>query len=253
MSAGRPRLFYGAVEGERALVEGEEAAHLARVLRMKPGGRVRVATDDGAEVLAELTAVSPARAEARIVERLPKRPPSPLSLRLGVPLIKGERFEWVLEKGAELGVDVFHPLALAHCEARVPGGKLAARLGRWRRILREAAKQCDRVPPPRLREDLSLDSFLRESAGCDLKITAWLGEGRLTLRETLRRVPARREGQSLTAAVLTGPEGDLTPEEVQAARAAGFAAVDLGPRVLRADTAPVALAAILQHALGEMG
>ncbi|MEE9275547.1 MAG: RsmE family RNA methyltransferase, partial [bacterium] len=128
MSADRLRLFYTAsslVAGDTARIEGEEAAHLARSLRMKPGDRCRIATEEGEEFIAELTAVSPGAAEGKIIERLGRRPPSPLSISLGLPLIKGERFEWVLEKGAELGVDAFFPLALARCEVRISENKAA--------------------------------------------------------------------------------------------------------------------------------
>jgi len=255
MSEGRLRLFYADaswIAGEAARLEGEEAAHLSRVLRMKPGERCRFATEGGEEYLVELTAVSARRAEARVIERLPAGPPAPLSIRLGLPLLRGERFEGVLEKGAELGVDAFHPLALARCEARIPPGRAEARARRWSRILREAAKQSGRVPPPRVCGAAGLDSFLRETEDCPLKLLGWLGEGSLPLAGALAQAPPRPEGQTLRVALLTGPEGDLTPEEGQAARAAGFLPVGLGPRVLRADTAPLALVAILQHALGEM-
>ena len=256
MSADRLRLFYTAsslVAGDTARIEGEEAAHLARSLRMKPGDRCRIATEEGEEFIAELTAVSPGAAEGKIIERLGRRPPSPLSISLGLPLIKGERFEWVLEKGAELGVDAFIPLQLSRCEVRIPENKAAGRRRRWERIVREAAKQCGRVPPPSVAPPASLEEFMRETDDCDLRLAAWLGEGRRGIGEVLAGAAAARGAKArMTAALLLGPEGDLTEEEAETARAAGFIPVDLGPRVLRADTAPLALCAMVQHVLGDM-
>ncbi|MEE9255581.1 MAG: RsmE family RNA methyltransferase, partial [bacterium] len=176
MSADRPRLFYtdsSLIGDGAARVVGDEAAHLARALRMRPGDRCRIATERGEEYLAELRTVSAKETEAEILERLAPRPAPPLSIALGLPLIKGDRFEWVLEKGTELGVDRFFPLTLSRCEVHIPENKTAARAERWRRIVRESAKQCDRVPPPEAGAPAPLDQFLRETENFDLKLVAW--------------------------------------------------------------------------------
>ena len=217
---------------------------------MAPGDRCRLATDEGAEYLVELTGVKPQEAEGRIIEKLPPRPDPPLVLSLGVPLIKSERFETVLEKGTELGAAAFHPLALARCEVKIPAGKIEERTRRWDRICREAAKQCDRVPPPRVRPPASLDDFLRETQGADLKLLFWLEGERRTLGDVLGKAP--RAEKPIRCALLFGPEGDLAPEEAEAARGAGFLPVSLGPRTLRADTAPIAALAALQAIRGDM-
>lgn len=249
------RLFYAearAVRDGRAALGPEESAHASRVLRMKPGEVCRVATEEGREYVVRWTEVSAAGCAGEIIERLPARPPSPLSISLGVPLLRGERFEWTLEKGCELGVCAFHPLALDRCEIRMREKKSAARLERWRRIILEASKQCDRVPPPAARGPGGLDDYLDATRDCDLKLMGFLGEGAASLEQTLSRARARAGGEPLRAALLTGPEGDFTDEESRRAMDAGFAPVSLGPRILRADTAPLALAAIAQHALGDM-
>ena len=94
---------------------------------------------------------------------------------------------------------------------------------------------------------------MRETNDCDLRLAAWLGEGRRGIGEVLAGAAAARGAKvRMTAALLLGPEGDLTEEEVRTAQAAGFIPVDLGPRVLRADTAPLALCAMVQHVLGDM-
>ncbi len=256
MSTGRLRLFYtdSSLAGEDSIrVEGEESAHLARSLRMQPGERCRIATERGDEYIAELKSVSPKETVAEIIEHLAPRPVPPLSITLGLPLIKGERFEWVLEKGTELGVDRFRPLALERCEVKIPANRIPARVERWRRIVREAAKQCDRVPPPTAEAPAPIGEFLRDTENFDLKLAAWLGEGREKIGKVLKEAAAEADKNPLTAALLLGPEGDLTPEEVAAARKSGFIPVDLGPRVLRADTAPIALAAVVQFALGDIG
>ena len=250
------RLFYvppEAVQGEEIVLGAEESAHIHRVLKMTAGAICRAATEDGREYKVELTEISAGESTARIIERLPRRPPSPLSIALGLPLLKGERFEWILQKGCELGADAFYPLALERCEVRIQEKRSAARHKRWRRIVLEAAKQCDRVPPPKAHPSGGLDNFLAETEDFDLKILGFLGEDALSVKETLLRVRGDSAAAPLRVAILTGPEGDLTSEEAQHAMDAGFLPVSLGPRILRADTAPVSLLAIVQHALGDMG
>ncbi len=250
------RLFYvaaDAIREGRVALGAAESAHIRRVLKMRAGARCRVATEDGREYLVELTNISSRQSAGAIVERLPERPPGPLLLSLGIPLLKGERFEWVLQKGCELGVGAFHPLLLERCEARVREKKGAERHGRWRRILLEAAKQCDRVPPPAAHPPGGLDDYLAATRDFDLKLMGHLGEGALPLREVLAEATGRGGYAPLRVAILTGPEGDLAEAESRQAMDAGFLPVSLGPRVLRADTAPVSLIAIAQHVLGDVG
>ncbi len=250
------RLFYvptEAIQGEQIVLGAEESAHLRRVLKMGAGAICRAASEDGREYKVELTEIGDRQSVGKIIERLPGRPPSPLSIALGVPLLKGERFEWVLQKGCELGADAFHPLALERCEVRIQEKRRAERHRRWRRIVLEAAKQCDRVPPPIAHQLGDLDSFLAATEDFDLKIMGYLGEDALPVKEALSRVGRENTGPPLRVAILTGPEGDLADEEAKGAMECGFLPVSLGPRILRSDTAPVSLLTIAQHALGDMG
>ena len=250
------RLFYvptEAVQGEQVVLGAEESAHIRRVLKMGAGAICRAATEDGREYQVELTEIGDRRSVGKIIERLPGRPPSPLSIALGLPLLKGERFEWVLQKGCELGADAFYPLALERCEVRIQEKRRAERHRRWRRIVLEAAKQCDRVPPPAAHPLGGLEGFLAATEDFDLKLMGYLGEGALPVKEALSRVGEAGSDLPLRVAILTGPEGDLTDEEAQLAMDSGFLPVSLGPRILRADTAPVSLLTIAQHALGDMG
>ncbi len=250
------RLFYvpqDAVQGEQVILGAEESAHIRRVLKMGAGAICRAATEDGREYKVELTEITAGESTARIIEHLPMRPPSPTSIALGVPLLKGERFEWVLQKGCELGADAFHPLTLERCEVRIQEKRSADRHNRWRRIVLEAAKQCDRIPPPVTHPPGGLAEYLAETDGFDLKLMGYLGEDAIPAKEALSRVGEAGAGAPLRVAILTGPEGDLTDEEAQRAMDCGFLPVSLGPRILRADTAPVSLLTIAQHALGDMG
>lgn len=247
------RLFYvppEAVQGEQVVLGAEESTHIHRVLKIQAGAICRLATSEGQEYKVELTEIGE-KCTARIIERLPRRPLSPLSIALGLPLLKGERFEWVLQKSCELGADAFRPLALERCEVRIQERRRAERHKRWLRIVLEAAKQCDRVPPPTAHPLGGLEGFLAATRDSDLKIVGYLGEDAISLHEALSGMSGA--DAPLRVAILTGPEGDLTDEEAGRAMESGFLPVSLGPRILRADTAPVSLLTIVQHALGDMG
>ena len=146
------RLFYippAAVQGERVILGAEESAHIRRVLKMKVGAICRAATSEGQEYKIELTEITASESTARIIERLPKRPSSPLSIALGLPLLKGERFEWVLQKGCELGADAFYPLMPRAVRSQDTGKKehrapqaLAANCPGSRQAVRSRAPAC---------------------------------------------------------------------------------------------------------------
>lgn len=227
--------------------------HIHRVLKMGAGAICRIATEKGQEYRVELTEISANASTARIIEQLPGRPPSPLSIVLGLPLLKGERFEWVLQKGCELGADAFYPLALERCEVRIQEKRRAERHKRWRRIVLEAAKQSDRVPPPKAHQLGDLEDYLDATRDFDLKIMGYLGENAISTGQAISHMDGGSADKPLRVAILTGPEGDLAEEEAKQAMDCSFLPVSLGPRVLRADTAPVSLLTIVQHALGDMG
>ena len=228
-------------EGEGCLT-GDEAHHCARVLRHAVGDAVEVF--DGRGRVAEgrvrtlgREAVEVAWTQVQVHEPLPWR------VHLMPALIKGEAFEWLLEKAVELGAASVRPVLTANTVVRWEGEQAEKKLGKWRRQMLEAAKQCHTPFLPELRAPVPLEVALEETAG---------------VTETLRLVPAltgrtrplavalARWGQPLREArVLTGPEGDFTEAEVARAVAAGFEAVSLGPLVLRAETASLSVLAVL--------
>lgn len=151
--------------------------------------------------------------------------------------------ELVLQKGTELGVCAFTPVLTGRS---IPGGEGSEgnRMKRWRRVLDEAARQCRRAYLPRLDAPLSLADALTGSQE-ELRLLLW-EKGALPLAEAL---PAHRP---INAAVLIGPEGGFSDEEAALAMKAGFLPVGLGPRILRTETAGLALAAILQFHYGDL-
>jgi 16S rRNA (uracil1498-N3)-methyltransferase len=230
-----------AVRGGMAELRGEDARHLTRVLRAEAGQRYEI-SDGKVAYLAEIAEAHGLRVVFRVIEPLDS-PATPLHITLCAALIKFDRFEWIVEKATELGVERILPV-----EAERSGkGLLEAsrkRTGRWARIARESSQQARRLRAPEIPPAVRFHRCLAEEADDRY----FLEEAAAPpLLRVLRALPAGRTAAS-RAALLTGPEGGWTDAERQLAAAAGWQPVSLGPQVLRAETAAVAAIAVLVNA-----
>ena len=170
------------------------------------------------------------------------------SLRLTVyqALPEKERFELILEKLTELGVNRIVPLVSQHSSTPAERDAKQPKSHRWPEVLRRAAVQCRRATIPELGPCLDLAAVLAAAETADLRLMLYEGEGTSSLKAAL----AGGVGQQV--ALLVGPEGGFAAEEVTTARAHGFLPISLGPRILRTETAAISAATVLQFALGDL-
>jgi len=229
-----------------------DAAHthqLRNVLRMRPGKRVIVLDNSGWEYEVELTDVKRDVALGRVHARRRVRTEPRLSLTLYQSTIKRDRFEGLLQKGTELGVAAFVPM-FSKRGILIDAGRVEKKRPRWERIIREAAEQSHRGRLPILAAPISFTQACQESVlNHDLSLILWEGTTKGSLSGVLHSLAPRPE----RVALLIGPEGGFDPDEVALAQCQGIQTVTLGPRILRAETAGVASAAIVMSELGEMG
>jgi len=230
----------------RVTFDGLETRHLARVLRLGAGDTV-VATDGvGHDYTVRLDAVRP-RATGVVIGVADATGESPLAITLVQGLPKADKLETIVRAATELGVARIVPALAARTVVRLGGRQAGARLARWQRVAREAAKQCGRPVVPEVVPPRELETCLDEASTADLALCVWEGETR-PLGATLAEVkPPRR------VALLVGPEGGLERREVDAARARGWHVAALGARILKTETAGPALIAILQSRWGDLG
>jgi 16S rRNA (uracil1498-N3)-methyltransferase len=217
-----------------------QARQIERVLRLRPGDRVR-AFDGQApiDLVVELTGPS----AARIVERCPQ-PPEPRTRLIAYPaLLQRDKFEPVLQKLTELGVASIVPVLTARGLVREPPD--AARLARWQAILQEATEQSGRGRVPRLHAAMQFDETVKRASQEGATVFAYEEERHATLREALRNAGD-------TVSIFVGPEGGYTHEEARLARDSGACVITLGPRVLRTETASPVLAALVLHERGDL-
>lgn len=248
----RRRFFVDAFAGSTARLAGDAAHHLGRVLRAEPGQLYEL-SDGNCVFLARVERVSGASIDFALLEKLPA-PAASVEVVLLPALVKFDRFEWALEKATELGVNKIVPLAAERSEKALvaAAGKRAAR---WRKILLESAQQARRLGPPSLQDVRRPAAAFRESA-TSVKVLLSERSSAVPVRDIFSEASSKiMEGKgSQRIALAIGPEGGWTEEEFEAASAAGFREVSLGPNILRTETAVIAgLAAVHLYFDGDWG
>jgi len=233
----------------KVTLSGQVAHQIKNVLRMRPGWQIEVLDNFGNEYVVMLTRVDRSWVDGEILtERLAQGEPSlPLTLYQGT--LKAQKFEWVLQKGTELGVSEFVPVitersVLADVEA------VEQKMLRWERIIQEAAEQSGRGALPELRPAMMLSVACRRAAQLDgVRLLAWAGA---STADGLHAVLTQAELPPRVS-LFVGSEGGFSEKEVEIARQNGIQPVWLGQRILRAETAGVAATAAIMYHFGEMG
>ena len=242
MTSHLPRFLIdrAAAPGDVVPLRPEEAKH-ARVRRLGAGDAVALFDGAGRSYLGRVESLSRDGAAVRIDDALPERDAeSPLDLTLAIATLKADRLDWVVEKATELGVARIQPFTSAHTLARPSPDRQT----RWRQIALAAAKQSGRSAAPAIAASIAFDAVIALPAALRI-LFAEDGSG-AGLASAAHTAPG-----SLLAIV--GGEGGFTADELVAARAAGCQLVDLGPRILRADTAAITAVALCQARWGDLG
>ncbi|ROQ48086.1 16S rRNA (uracil(1498)-N(3))-methyltransferase [Pseudomonas putida] len=224
--------------GEHDLPEAQ-AHYIGRVLRMAPGDAVQLFDGSGQEYLGELLEVGKKSVRVTLAQALPGQAESPLHVHLGQGLSRGERMDWAIQKATELGASVITPIVSERCEVRLKDERADKRLTHWRQVAISACEQCGRSTVPTIHSPVLLAD--------------WLKARDEALKLVLHPVaePLTSHARPASLAFLIGPEGGLSEVEVEQAKAAGFHAARLGPRVLRTETAPVVALAVAQQLWGD--
>jgi 16S rRNA (uracil1498-N3)-methyltransferase len=241
----RRRFFVNHFDGRHAALRGAAAHHAGRVLRVAPGQLYELS--DGHDLwLAQVDSSSRDSVEFSLVEKLSAGAPA-LHTSLLLAIVKFDRFEWALEKATELGISEITPLAAGRSEKGLITAA-AKRAERWQKILLESAQQSRRLSAPVLNPATSPAEALRASASAPSAVRLFFSEERdaPSLRSALGAA-----SNATGATIAIGPEGGWTPEERDAALAARFSEVSLGPLILRTETAVAAAIAAIKYALGD--
>lgn len=224
----------------------DKAHYLIRVHRLKTGDAVAVFDGCANEFVARLKDVQ--REKDRVVlavERLLRTEPEAVpQITLCQGLAKQGKVETVIQKACELGVHAIRPFSSSYAVVQVKEGRTRKRLSRWEKVAQEACRQSGRIRLPEIAEPCSFEDLLKDDAG--LRLLAYEGSDVEPLGDLLVSTPPER------VSLIVGPEGGFAPEEIVLARESGVRIVSMGPRVLRTETAGVALLAVVQYTWGDL-
>ena len=241
------RFFIPQLYNEEMSITGVDAKHIGKVLRMQPGDKLQIVSDDGVSALAEVTAISETTVTVRCLEVLAESHEPAVKITLAQGLAKGEKMDFIIQKAVELGAYSIVPVAMEHSVVRLDGAKADKKVERWQKIAEAAAKQSKRDIIPQVQAVQSVSQMLANN-NCKTKIIAYECEDRMSLKTALREA-----GQLDDLLLIIGPEGGISEGELAKTREAGAVPVSLGRRILRAETAGLVAMSAIFYETGDLG
>ena len=246
-----PRFFTENIDQNSGSITGEDAKHIARVLRMKNGQPLTVCDTKGYDYACTIEGITDEQIDLKVLSRSPSVTEPNVSVHLYQAMPKADKLELIIQKAVELGVNSITPVMTRRCVSRPDAKSMKKKLERYNRIAVEAAKQCGRGVLPDVALPLAnFGAVCRTFAQYDLVLFCYECGG-APLRQLLADAkPA--DGQRLKIALITGAEGGFAVEEAEMAANAGVKTVGLGPRILRCETAPLAVLSAVMTLTGNL-
>ncbi|TVY09144.1 16S rRNA (uracil(1498)-N(3))-methyltransferase [Paenibacillus cremeus] len=244
--------------GDTVTISGDDAHHLIRVMRAKPGDTCIVSDGESREALVKLHTIEKDQAVADVVELLPMDHEPAVDVWIAQSLPKGDKMELVIQKGTEIGAARFIPFVSERTVVQLDSKKEGKRIERWQKIAKEAAEQAHRNKVPVVESPLSWKELLKRAGEADCAWICYEKESTQELRLAIRRALSGRSADSAALArpkllLIIGPEGGFTEQEVTAAEAASCKSISLGKRILRTETAAMVGLTCILYESGEMG
>ncbi|MBL4637941.1 MAG: 16S rRNA (uracil(1498)-N(3))-methyltransferase [Proteobacteria bacterium] len=238
------RFFYPDLKVSNKQFTLPDAAHrhAVQVLRLKEGAMISVFDGRGLEYEATLESVAKRESTAVLGKKLENRVESPLNITLLQGISRGERMDYALQKAVELGVNNIVPVISARCNVQLSNGRAEKRLAHWRGVMISACEQSGRSVLPDLKDVMPLDEALLNHTAASCLVLDPLAKNGFSSLEKQQDV-----------ALLIGPEGGLSEQEIVLVTEHGYQAVSFGPRILRTETASVAAIAVMQTLWGDLG
>ena len=238
-----PRFFVPGVSGETALITGQDAVHIRRALRMKPGENLTLCDGQGTDYFCEIAAYEEETVRLKVLYHTPTacEPDTAVTLYQGLP--KGEKMEWILQKSVELGVTALVPVVTTRSIVRLKPGEGEKKRDRWQKIAAEAAGQSGRGIIPQVHRPLTFGQALDRLAE-ENTVVFYEGGG-----QPLSGLVGR---ETRALSIVVGPEGGFEGAEITALRERGAQVATLGKRILRCETAPLAALAVIMQLTGNL-
>lgn len=235
------------VNDNRFMIEGDDRHHIVNVMRMQTGDQIVCVDDEGRQAICRLADITDEIVAADVVQWKEGNSELPISVTIASGLPKGDKLEWIIQKGTELGAHQFLPFSAARSVVKWDEKKAAKKIDRWHKIAKEAAEQSHRTVVPKIIAPMSFNAMLEKSNEFSYKLAAYEEESKAGEASNFSTcLNQMKQGDSLL--LVFGPEGGLAAKEIEKLKSSGFVLCGLGPRILRTETAPLyTLAAISYH------
>jgi len=239
-----PRLYFPQLDEHTAslVLPDDVHRHAIQVLRLKQGAELRLFNGRGLEYTAVLEQVAKRKSTVQLTEKISVENESPINITLLQGVSRGERMDYALQKAVELGVNHIIPVMTQRCNVSLSGDRAEKRLAHWQGVIISACEQSGRTLLPTLSNVTQLEEAIQQ---CDVKCCLVL--------DPMADIGLTSLTNETEVALLIGPEGGLSEQEINQAVAKGFQAVRMGPRILRTETATVAALSVVQAIWGDIG
>lgn len=234
--------------GTISVITGTDARHIKKVLRLKQGDIITLFDGTGNEYEARIISLSAGSVNVSIIRTFPSTTESPVKIIVAQAFLKQRKMDKLVRQLTELGITKWAPFISERSVARPDNKRLAERTNRWKKISKEALKQCNRGRIMEIGPIVSFEDILDISRKSSLKIAFWENESKPI---NLALSQCGRPFNNIF--IMIGPEGGFTSHEIEKAKACGFITATLGPRILRAETAAIAASVLIQYLFGDIG
>ena len=231
-----------------SVITGTDAKHIKKVLRLEQRDIITLFDGAGSEYEARIISLSAGSVNVSIIRSFPSTTESPVQIIVAQSFLKQRKMDNLVRQLTELGITKWVPFISKRSVPRPDNKRLAARTNRWKKISREALKQCNRSRIMEIGPTVSFEDIFNISKQSSLKIAFWENESKSS-----NLALARSNRHFTNIFIMIGPEGGFTPQEIEKAKACGFITATLGPRILRAETATIAASVLMQYLFGDIG
>ncbi len=239
-----PRFFVTESFADNFSIGGEDAKHISRSLRMSAGERLTICDANGTEFLCEIEAITDKEVFLKVISSCKTKSEPDIDVTLYQALPKSDKLEFIVQKAVELGVKKIVPVLTSRCISRPDKKSMDKKTDRLNKIALSAAKQSGRGIIPQVMPTLSFEDAVNKMADDECPILFYESQGS-TLKGLMEKSPK-------SISIMVGSEGGFEPGEVEAARRAGVSIVNLGPRILRCETAPICALSAIMYAAGNL-
>jgi 16S rRNA (uracil1498-N3)-methyltransferase len=226
---------------------GDDAHHIQNVLRQKTGDEILLCSSSGLEHICRIKEFLPGQVILSVESSRVNQTEPAYHVTLYQGLAKGDKLDMIVQKAVELGVFRIVPVKCQRSVVQLDPADAARKTARWSRIAAAAAKQCGRGRIPQVAEPLDFTAAVAEASQAAIRLLPWEAERKQGIRAFLEKWPEEANKQPLTISLIIGPEGGFTEDEAALAVQSGFQAVTLGQRILRTETAGLAVLAMLAY------